>query len=207
MGKLCGFVYLLFRTSTRAAIYVSIIFGNSSKAYEQGIVIVWFVAFIINSLAAVAICKMLYNTVKHTRGRIENHDTTAEEMAKHEVGEFWFLLFLWLNFKSRCTFRNRAHAHAPHTFSRYAACRTNDELPEDRGFETLEHYSFSFPTERSAERAELRQIQRQVQIVGTAEHVLFVCGRECVCVCVGRAKIPTYTSKELNKSKCCALRK
>lgn len=132
MGKLCGFVYLLFRTSTRAAIYVSIIVGNSSKAYAQGMVIVWFVAFIINSLAAVAICKMLYNTVKHTRGRIENHDTTAEEMAKHEVGEFWFLLFLWLNFKSRCTFRNRAHAHAPHTFSRYAACRTNDELPEDR---------------------------------------------------------------------------
>jgi len=88
MGKLCGFVYLLFRTSTRAAIYVSIIVGNSSKAYAQGMVIVWFVAFIINSLAAVAICKMLYNTVKHTRGRIENHDTTAEEMAKHEVGEF-----------------------------------------------------------------------------------------------------------------------
>lgn len=72
MGKLCGFVYLLFRTSTRAAIYVSIIVGNSSKAYAQGMVIVWFVAFIINSLAAVAICKMLYNTVKHTRGRYDS---------------------------------------------------------------------------------------------------------------------------------------
>lgn len=198
MGKLCGFVYLLFRTSTRAAIYVSIIVGNSSTAYAQGIVIVWFVAFIINSLAAVAICKMLYNTVKHTRGRYD-----SRRNGQTRSGEFWFLLFLWLNFKSRCTIRNRAHAHAPHTFSRYAACRTNDEFARRSGFETLEHYSFSFPTERSAERAE----QRQVQIVGTAEHVLFVCGRECVCVCVGRAKIPTYTSKELNKSKCCALRK
>jgi len=43
-------------------------------------------------------------------------------------------------------------AHAPHTFNRYAACRTNDELPEDRGFEILVYYSFATEREERATR-------------------------------------------------------
>jgi len=117
----------------------------------RGNAIVRYVGFIINISLGTAICENEMKPLNAHDPQLKRSDKNQpDEIEKHEVGVLFSVILVGKN-QIQVQFLQPS-AHAPHTFNRYAACRTNDELPEDRGFEILVYYSFATEREERATR-------------------------------------------------------